>query len=165
MRHSKNITGERTSDQQYATSNVVGQESLQKDDEGWKRVVHRRKPARYRYRGVTGIARDNEGRFKAAVKTVPILITKVHKDTAEKDIEDYVYKRTKMTISLQRIISKHDRDYNAFKFFVTETNLPLFLDSELWPEGVIFRRFVHFQTQKNKANGVDEDAVNGGKVP
>lgn len=39
-------------------------------------------------------------------------------------------------------------EYKAYKFFVMETKLSLFLDEKLWPQGVIFRRFVHFKPKQ-----------------
>lgn len=129
------------------------------DDEGWQRVSQRRKPWKYRYLGTAGISRDSEGKFKAAEKKVPIFITKVHKATTEKDITEYVYEKTRENIALEKISFRYEREYNAYKFFVSEHKLTLFLDNKLWPQGVIFRRFVNF-TQR-KLNGVNSDAVSG----
>lgn len=129
------------------------------DDEGWQRVSQRRKPWKYRYLGTAGISRDSEGKFKAAEKKVPIFITKVHKSTTEKDITEYIYEKTRENIALQKISFRYEREHNAYKFFVAEHKLTLFLDNKLWPQGVIFRRFVNFKPRK--LNGVNSDAVSG----
>lgn len=129
------------------------------DEEGWQRVSHRKNKTNrsYRYIGTSGIARDNEGNFKAAVTKLPIFITKVHKDTTEKDITDYIYEKTQEKILVEKILFKSERDYNAYKFFVAENKLSMFLDSKLWPEGVIYRRFVNFKARIQNENGTFGD--------
>lgn len=117
--------------------------------EGWQRVSKRRKHMKYRYSGNTGISRDNEGNFKAVEKKVPIYITKVHKATTEKDITDYVYVKTKEKILLEKITFKYEKDHNAYKFFVLENKVTLFLDSKLWPQGIIFRRFINYRARNS----------------
>lgn len=161
VNHSKTNNSEIASDHLNATSLVNDHKCVQNDDQGWQKVSHRRKNVNYRYSGTAGIARDNQGRFKAAFKSVPIFITKVHKDTTEKDIVDYIYQKTQVKISLQLITGNHDRDYNAYKCFVAEDKLSLFLDCKLWPEGIIFRRFVNYKTRKPNPNGDNKNTVNG----
>jgi hypothetical protein len=131
------------------------------EGEGWQRVLYRKRHMNYRYYGTAGIARDSQGKFKAAVKKVPIFITKVHEDTTEKDIADYVYEKTKENITLERIVFKYPKAYKAFKFFVMESKLSLFLNNKLWPEGIIFRKFVHFKMRNSNTNGVNTDTVIG----
>lgn len=118
---------------------------------GWQ-TVKKRKKNPYRYYGTSGIAKDKEGNFKAAEQKVPIFITKVHKDTMNKDIEDYVYRKTNETITLETISFKQERDYKAFKFFVLKSKLSTFLDDKLWPEGIVFRRFINFRPRKANGN-------------
>lgn len=134
--------------------NVNARKPLLNNDsnEGWQRVSKRKKPI-YRYLGTTGVSKDKEGKFKAAERRIPIFITKVHKDTKEKDIVDYLYKETHEMIRLEKISFKQERDHNAYKFFVPEQKLSMFLNDKLWPEGIIFRRFVNFT--QNKTNGVN----------
>lgn len=155
----KQMTTERTSKIMTAYQPV----SAGRDDaEGWQSVSYRRKHnMNYRYHGSAGSARDNAGKFKAAVKNVPIFITKVHKDTTEQDIADYVYQKTEEVITLERIVLKYPKPYNAFKFLVAESKLSLFLNSGLWPEGVIFRRFVNFKLRNSNSNGVNIGTVTG----
>lgn len=131
----------------------TARESVQNKD-GWEKVSYRRKRnnMNYRYMGSAGTARDNEGKFKAAIKTVPIFITKVHKNTTEKDIVDYVNHKTGEMITLEGISFKYPKEYKAYKFFVSENKMDIFLDDKLWPEGIIFRRFMHFKTRSYGAN-------------
>ncbi|KAF9806763.1 hypothetical protein SFRURICE_016917, partial [Spodoptera frugiperda] len=111
----------------------------------WHVVQKRKKPSRYRYTGSAGLCRDSEGKFKAADRNIPIFITRIHNDTTDKDIIDYVYNKTKEMITLERISFKYEREYKAYKFFISESKSTLFLDSGLWPQGIIFRRFVNFK--------------------
>lgn len=136
--------------------------SEQKEEAGWN-VVHYRKPKlSYRYQSKTGSACDIIGKFKAADTKVPIFITNVHKDTTVKDITEYIREKTKENISLERIIMKEEKDHNAYKFFVSENKLSMFLNDSLWPKGILFRRFMHFK-QRNAAHGTvpSVPSVNG----
>ncbi|KAF9808552.1 hypothetical protein SFRURICE_002012 [Spodoptera frugiperda] len=121
------------------------------EKEGWKTVT-RRKRIKYRYHGQTGISRDMDGGFKAADKKVPIFITKIHVDTTERDIINHIFKKTKETVTLQEIIFKRDKDHKAYKFLVSENKLNMFLDNNLWPESVIFRRFINFRHRNTNIN-------------
>ncbi|KAJ8704359.1 hypothetical protein PYW08_005002 [Mythimna loreyi] len=131
-------------------------------NDGWEKVSYRRKrnTTSYRYLGSAGTAKQTEGNFKAVIKTLPIFITKVHKDTTVKDITDYVYQKTGEVITLQSISFKYPKEYNAYKFFVSETKIEKFLDSKLWPEGIIFRKFVNFKMQNN-TNSAYSGTVSG----
>lgn len=47
---------------------------------------------------------------------------------------------------------KKEKHCNAFKIFVPQNKLAMFLNDSLWPEGVSFRRFVYSNKTKNCAN-------------
>lgn len=128
-------------------------------EDGWQKVSRRRK-SNYRYHGTAGTCRDNDGKFKAAETRVPIFITKVHKDTMEKDIKDYIYQKTQEIIMPEKLCFNKDKGHNAFKFFVSESKVSMFLDNKLWPQGIIFRRFINFT--RSKMNG--ENTVFGLKT-
>lgn len=129
------------------------------ESQGWQTVSSRRKVPNYRYLGNKGNCKDYQGKFKAVEKRYPIFITKIHKDTSEKDITDYIFEKTKQLITLEKITFRQEREHNAYKFFVPEEKLSLFLDSELWPQGIIFRRFVNFKPRK--PNGVNAATAHG----
>ncbi|CAG5034618.1 unnamed protein product [Parnassius apollo] len=133
--------------------------------EGEWNIVQRRKPKTrsYRYLGAAGVFSDQNCNFKAADRKVPIFITMVHNETTERDIVEYVYNKTQENIKLGKIsFLRGNKDYNAFKFFVPERKIKIFLDATLWPEGVIFRRFVKFrQNDSSGTNGVAMNTVNG----
>ncbi|CAH0723353.1 unnamed protein product, partial [Brenthis ino] len=133
--------------------------------EGEWNVVQRRKPktASYRYRGAAGVSKEENCNFKAAERKVPIFITMVHKDTKESDIVEYVYNKTQEHIKVEKItFLKGNKDYNAYKFFVSERKISIFLDETLWPQGVIFRRFVNFKRKYSSGtNGVTVKTMYG----
>lgn len=127
------------------------------DGEGEFQKVHHRKSRNdkksYRYAGQMGCASQNECNFKAADTRIPIFITNVHRETTIKDISDYIHNKTQERVTLEKISIKRDKGHNAFKFFVSEQKLSLFLEVSLWPKGIIFRRFVHYNDRVNKEVG------------
>lgn len=111
----------------------------------WQTVKRKNKPS-YRYLGQRGAADCEIGsKFKAADRKIPMFITNIHKDASEKDISDYINIRVGENVILEKINMKKERHHNAYKFFVSDTKLSLFMDENLWPKGIIFRRFVHFK--------------------
>ncbi|XP_063392099.1 uncharacterized protein LOC134677558 [Cydia fagiglandana] len=126
----------------------------------WKKVESRKTILQKRLIGKRGVACESNSNFKAAVMKVPILITNVHKDTAEDDIANYIRDKTHEIVRLHKIAIKKHNDYDAYKFFVPQHKLSLFLEDKLWPEGIIFRRFVN-----NKPREVTSIIPGSGTVP
>lgn len=116
---------------------------LNDDNSGWQRVERRRKQLKYRYSGKSGVARDLEFNFRAAEKKVPVFITNIHSETTKEDIIKYIRSKTRESVLLQKINIKKQTDHSAFKFYVSEAKLSMYLDEKLWPEGIIFRKFVN----------------------
>ncbi|XP_063367591.1 uncharacterized protein LOC134658747 [Cydia amplana] len=109
----------------------------------WKKVVKRSKPApKNRRVGMMGKA-DIKTNFKAADPKIPIMITNVHKDTSKADIINYIREKTSDVVTLEQIVMKNkNTNYNAYKFYVCQEKVSMFLDESLWPSGIIFRRFI-----------------------
>lgn len=119
--------------------------------EGEWNVVQRRKPkptTNYRYSGKTGSCSENGGKFRAAEVKVPIFISRVHKETTSDDIAEHIYSKLQEHVKLEKLSLKEQRDHNAYKFFVPENKLSMFMDDKLWPQGIVFRRFVHYKQRK-----------------
>lgn len=118
-----------------------------------------RKRHRNRTEGITGKAsiKPND-KFRPADIKIPLFISNVHKDTLERDIEEFIFLMTKEKVSLQKIKMKNKRDYNAFKVLVTRHRLETFLNAEIWPDGVTCRRFMPYQMHEQKRN-FDEQNV------
>lgn len=137
------------------------QTSQHESDNQWQiaQSKKRKNRSKTQVRSKIGSASDLDGKFKAADTKIPIFITKVHKDTQESDICTYIMSKTYEKVVLQKLNIKRQDDHNAYKFFVNKEKLQLFLDSELWPKGIIFKRFVHYKQRTWK----DMDAANGPK--
>ncbi|XP_053602294.1 uncharacterized protein LOC128670559 [Plodia interpunctella] len=142
--------GERSSMQQTTSTRN------ESENDGWQEITYRKKQKKYRYVGKSGIARDSECTFRAADVKLPMFITNVHMSTREKDIVDYIFKKTKETVYLEKINMKVERGHKAYKFFISEANLPMYMDEAMWPAGVIFRRFVSFTQRKKLETGQDK---------
>lgn len=93
---------------------------------------------------------EGSGNFKAADIKIPLFINRVNKQTTEEDIIEYIDRKTQCRVSLKKINMKKDRNYSAYKVFVPQSKLSLFLNEELWPEGVAFRRFVYINKGEPK---------------
>lgn len=131
------------------------QENNEKEDNSWQTVRRNKKKQNYRYLGERGKAESITSSFKAAAKKIPIFITNVHNDTLESDIIDYIKTKTQETVFLEKVNTKKVLDHKAYKFFVSESKVTMFLDDKIWPEGIIFRRFVHYKHRK--VDGVSAD--------
>lgn len=115
----------------------------------WQTVEPRKKKKlSYRYLGQRGAAECESSKFKAAERKIAMFITNIHKDTSETDISEYIMLRTQECVTLEKITMKTGRNHNAYKFFVSECKLSLFLDVNLWPKGIIFRRFMHYRRKQ-----------------
>lgn len=126
---------------------------LMKPTDEWITVQKRR--YRNRFAGRTGKATTNMSeKFKAADMTVPLFISNVNKETAVEDICQYIKKKTEQVVSLEKITMKTEKPYNAFKLLVNKSKLETFLDDQMWPDGITFRRFIHFKNVKQDRNNI-----------
>ncbi|KPJ11240.1 hypothetical protein RR48_14879 [Papilio machaon] len=112
-------------------------------DEGWE--VVQRKRYRNRFIGEKGTCIDSEFKFRAADLKAPLFINNVHIDTCERDIIEYIKSKTNIDVTLQKIKAKQQKEYNSYKIFVPKHKLNMFLNRDLWPDGISFRRFVDFR--------------------
>lgn len=109
-----------------------------------------------RFIGKMGKAITNvETKFKAAETKVPLFISNVNKDTVEADICEYIFIKTQEKVYLEKVVMKKERPYNAFKIFVSINKMNTFLNDNLWPDGITFRRFIRFrQRSSDKDNNI-----------
>lgn len=116
----------------------------------WTVVRKKGRKSKNRVEGKTGCCVVNpEEMFRAAERHIPLFITNVHKNTSESDITRYICKMTKETVKLEKISIRRECDYKAYKFFVAQNKLSMFLDEKIWPQGIIFRRFINFKLKRN----------------
>ncbi|XP_059047370.1 uncharacterized protein LOC131842821 [Achroia grisella] len=124
-------------------ADIVRKDNINKNNENWT-LVKKHKRNKNHFTGKIGKAVcDRELNFKAADKKVPMYITNVHKETAERSIVDYILNKTGEQVTLIKLSIKNENKYNAYKFFVPTYKLSVFLNETLWPAGIVFRRFVH----------------------
>lgn len=126
-----------------------------KPNDEWISVQKRR--YRNRFEGKTGkaVTKLNE-KFKPAEIKIPLFISNVNKETTEDDICQYIKFKTSEAVSLEKIIMKKERSYNAFKVLVNKNKLEMFLNDEMWPDGITFRRFIHFRDRKKEGENVSQ---------
>lgn len=133
-----------------------------KSDKEWTVVQRKGKKAKNRIEGKKGtVVVETDEMFRAAERRVPLFITNVHKNTSESDIARYICKMTQETVKLKKIFIRRECDYNAYKFFVAQNKLALFLDEKIWPRGIIFRRFFNFKIKRE--NTVNKDGLSVSK--
>lgn len=136
--------------------NSKGKWSVPEKDEEWK-IVQRRRFSNKLMTNKGKASLDQNSKFKAAEIKVPLFITNVHKDVTERDIAEYVRTRTQEKVLPIKIKMKHQRSYNAFKIFVSKSELPTFLDNSFWPNGISFRRFVNYVNKNRNAVNMQDD--------
>lgn len=123
-------------------------------DEHWTLV--QRKRLRNRFIGESGRAVTKpECNFKAAPTKVPLFIYNIDKEVSALDITHYLQNKTQMVVDVEEVSVRKDKNYAAYKIFVPKHKLPVFLDSNLWPVGVAFRRFVDFRVRRPSKLGPD----------
>lgn len=112
-------------------------------NEGWVKIQRRR--LRNRFVGLKGKADIlPQCTFKAADVNVPFYIYNVNKDTKMEDIVTYIKSKTNVEVVLRKIDMKRNKGYAAYKFLIPKHELNVFMDVNLWPAGVSFRRFVYY---------------------
>lgn len=129
--------------------------NINEDEKEWQLVDYRKKKSNNRYKGQSGTAIETEFNFKAAERKIPIFITNIHKNTNEEDIISHIKLKTNETVLLEKIEIKKKTDYKAFKFLVSEFKVSMFLDKNVWPIGIIFRKFVNFKYKKTDRGSPD----------
>lgn len=125
-------------------TNLQSTSPTNQSGEDWQ-LVERKRRSKNLFSGKMGVANDSEGKFMAAESKVPIFITNVSKQTRMEDIVRYVYRITQENIVLEQINIKKQTEHNAYKFFVSKQKEAMYLDCNLWPKGIIFRRFRRYK--------------------
>lgn len=120
----------------------------ERKENDWQ-VKEKKKKKNRKYINKTGCA-NNVQNFKASESKVPVFITNVHRDTKEQDITNYIKEKTGEQVSLIKLSQRIERGYNAFKLFVPLYKLNLFLEEKLWPKGILFRRFIHYNADRGQ---------------
>lgn len=129
-----------------------------KQDDEWTLV--QRKRYRNRFVGERGNAvLDSEEKFKAADIKTPIYIYNVSKEVTTSDILNYIKNKSSLSVCVDQMNMKIDKNYNAFKIYVPKQKLDVFMKSDFWPEGIAYRRFINFFDLKQKQTGNGKDTI------
>lgn len=111
----------------------------------WKQVTYKRR-LNDRFIGNKGKAPAiRESNFKAADIKIPFYIYNVDKGASEKDVADYVLNKIQVVITPVKSSMKLQKDYIAYKFMIPRDKLTVFMDENLWPEGVSYRKFINYK--------------------
>lgn len=132
----------------FADLVAEGQWKEETPSQKWTEIQKKRTRNQFVSKKGKATTTDQNSKFRAAELKVPIIIDNVNKEASEKDIFEYIEKKTQMRIALYKITRKVPRDYNAFKLFVPQQKLSFFLRDDLWPVGVTFRRFLENNPNK-----------------
>lgn len=117
-------------------------------DERWIEVQRRR--LRNKFIGNKGKANiEPNEKFKAA--DIQFYIYNVDKEATGKDIADYIMKKTNVLIVPEKMNMKHQKNYVVYRFLIPKHKLPVFMDAELWPDGVSFRQYIMYSKSKGTA--------------
>lgn len=73
--------------------------------------------------------------------------------------------KTQETVSLEEIKMAKPTNHKAYKLYVPESKVSVFLDESLWPTGIIFRRFIPFKHRNiNQSKRLKENQkINNGQ--
>lgn len=130
-------------------------------DEEWKMVQRRKLRNRFssnRGKADTGV----NGSFKAADIKATLYISNVAKDVGVCDISKYIASKTNVQFAIEKINMKFQKPYDAYKVFVPQHSLEVFLCDDFWPCGVAYRRFINFRP---KVQGKQSDLLKGNCSP
>ncbi|CAH0399576.1 unnamed protein product [Chilo suppressalis] len=110
------------------------------DEEGFIKVERKkRKPA---CRNLCGVAPTGPNHLlHPAILTTPLYVSRMHYSTKEEEIAEYLRVKTKFSLRVAWLESRHNVNFNSFVVKVPTEHLATFMKEELWPEGVVFRRF------------------------
>lgn len=121
--------------------------------EGWI-LAQKKKKLKDRFIGTRGRA-TIDLKFRAADIKIPLFISNVDKSVSESDIHSYIMSKTQSHVDIEKIVMKKPKEYDAYKILVPRYKLHLYLDDNLWPEGISFRKYIDFKKRayKNTHNG------------
>lgn len=130
------------------------------DNDGFTVVQRRRVKNINKFIGNKGSGKSTSNtKFRAADIKVPLFISNVDKDVSENDIVEYILEKTQEKVSLSKIKMKSEKGYNSYKVYVSRSKLAEFLNKDLWPSDISFRRFVVFKEKVDKKVNVTGPSV------
>ncbi|CAF4893948.1 unnamed protein product [Pieris macdunnoughi] len=110
-------------------------------NDDWVLVQRKRKN---RFTAMKGKADNQYNSFKAANTRIPFYIYNIDINCQTEDISNYITSKTGVDVQLEKVNMKFKKDYVGYKFMIPKDKLSMFMDENLWPCGVSYRRFVQF---------------------
>ncbi|PZC73779.1 hypothetical protein B5X24_HaOG208790 [Helicoverpa armigera] len=105
-------------------------------------VVERRKKKKPPCRNQCGTALTGPNMLlRPAIQTTLLYVSRLHHSTKAEEIVEYLRIKTKWTLRVERLEPRHNMNFNSFVVRVPTSDLEKFLKEDLWPKGVVFRRF------------------------
>ncbi|CAH0399900.1 unnamed protein product [Chilo suppressalis] len=110
------------------------------DEEGSIAVERKnRKPTRRNLCNVAPIGPNNL--LRPVIPVTLLYVSRLHYITKAEGIAEYLRTKTNFSLRVARLESCHDVNFNSFVVRVPTEHLTTFLKEELWPKGMVFRRF------------------------
>lgn len=76
-----------------------------------------------------------------ATPTTQLYVSRLHHKIETEHVVEYVRLKTKWSLRVEKLVSRHETNFNSFVLRVPTTHLSTFTAEEFWPKGVVFRRF------------------------
>ncbi|KAJ4432700.1 hypothetical protein ANN_21329 [Periplaneta americana] len=141
QRETENV--KRTTDSTTTNTERAIEETENEENESWATVAKRRRNAPI----ILGTKQSNDEELQPEGKTAWLYIGKVRNGTTGKNVKDYLMKNGIKEIKECEML-KTEGHMKAFKIGIPFEALQITENPDLWPEGIIVRRF-SFRRQRN----------------
>lgn len=110
----------------------------QPDEEGFTKVERKKK--RSLRHNLCGTA-PTEHVLRPAVPVAHVYVSRLHFTTKASDVVEYLEMKMKTRFVVEKLESRNTVNFNSFVVRVPTDRLSAILKEELWPKGVVFRKF------------------------
>ena len=117
-----------------------GTKMFQNDQDGFTVVQRKKKKPSLQNKCGTAPTGPNH-LLRPAVPVTPLYVSRLFYSTKAEEIVEYIRVKSKFTLRVQRLESRHTVNFNSFVVRVPTEHLSTFMNEEFWPKGVVFRRF------------------------
>ncbi|CAF3775796.1 unnamed protein product [Rotaria socialis] len=125
------------------------EEHKKTDQEGFTLVQRRRQGNK----GITGTKKVNDSsRFKSAKRFVDLYVGRCDLNVKSEDIINFIKEELKIEVISITELKSRNTSMNSFKFSVDLINRDTLLSEDVWPEGIICRKFFSPRTHNNPQN-------------
>lgn len=119
---------------------VPSRPSEKTDKDGFTKVERKPKKSVTRNQCGTGAIGANH-LLRPAVPTTLLYVSRLHYTTKEENLVQYILMKTKFTVRVQPLESRHNVNFKSFVVRVPTDNLAVFIKEDFWPRGVMYRKF------------------------